>query len=263
MFRAFKSEWLKFRRLSVLAGGASMIALSGLFAYVGIDRAVAHASAGSHGPGEGATPAMLATVHGMLTFLGHSSSLLEVIALIIVAAAVAAEYSQGTLRNLLVRQPARLRLLSGKVLALLSYVSLAAILAMAAGFGVALLEARHVGVSTAAWTSSDGITSLLRLDLDILLAVLGFGVLGLFFATVFRSAVGAVGVSLAYLLAVEGLLVGFWSELGQWLPGQVFGAIATGSDTLTYGRAATTAVIYTASMLIVGAVLFRVRDVTS
>ena len=35
----------------------------------------------------------------------------------VVAANVAAEWSQGTLRNLLVREPGRLRLLAGKMLA--------------------------------------------------------------------------------------------------------------------------------------------------
>jgi ABC-type transport system involved in multi-copper enzyme maturation permease subunit len=263
MLRAFKSEWFKIRRISVLAGGGAMIAFATLFSYLGIDRAVAQAgSAAGRGP-EGLTPARLATIPGMTDFFGRSSSMLQVIALVIVAAAMAAEFSQGTLRNLLVRDPVRLRLLAGKMIALMTYVTIAAVAAMAVAFGVGVLEALHVGISTSAWTSSDGWRALLALDANVLLAVLGFSVMGLFFATMFRSAAAAVGVSLAYLLAVEGILVGFWSELGKWLPGQMLDTIATGNPALTYGRAATTAAAYMAAMIVVVAVVFHRRDVTS
>jgi hypothetical protein len=58
-------------------------------------------------------------VHGVVT----ASTLIGVVGLCLFAATVASDYSQGTLRNLLVREPRRALLLSGKFLALALFLA--------------------------------------------------------------------------------------------------------------------------------------------
>src|SRR6266480_6528866 len=136
MVRAFRSELLKFRRWSVLAGSGVMILATTIIAYLTFHQI----TSGATGPE--LTPLIQAfpTTQGLITVVGQARSLIIAIALIIVTTNIAAEWSQGTLRNLLVREPGRLRWLSGKMLALLLFVavSLALTLLISATFVIAV-----------------------------------------------------------------------------------------------------------------------------
>src|SRR5204863_5033550 len=127
MVRAFRSELLKFRRWSVLAGSGVMILATTFIAYLTFHQI----TSGATGPE--LTPLIQAfpTPQGLITVVGQGRSLISVIALIMVTSNIAAEWSQGTLRNLLVREPRRLRLLAGKMLALLLFVTISLALTLA------------------------------------------------------------------------------------------------------------------------------------
>src|ERR1022692_4078635 len=125
MWRSFKSEWIKMRRRSVLIGGASIIFFALIFIPLGIITATSSGGRSGGGP-QALTKIALSGDQGLTTLLSRGGTLTAVIALVLVASAMAAEYQQGTLRNLLVRQPARVRLLTGKFLALLTYALIAA-----------------------------------------------------------------------------------------------------------------------------------------
>src|SRR6266702_5240566 len=105
MIRAFRSELLKLRRWSVLAGGGEIIAATAFIAYLTFDQITSRAT------GPELTPLIQAcpTPQGLITGVGQARSLIIVIALIMISSNIAAELSQGTLRNLLVREPSRLR----------------------------------------------------------------------------------------------------------------------------------------------------------
>jgi ABC-type transport system involved in multi-copper enzyme maturation permease subunit len=92
----------------------------------------------------------------LTTVVGSASAgeLLGAIALVMCAGTLAADYSQGTWRNLLVRQPGRLRLLAGKWLALLGLVGAAGLVATVAAVVAALVVAPSQGIDTADWTNS-------------------------------------------------------------------------------------------------------------
>jgi len=200
MLRSLRSELVKFRRPSVLIGTAAMVGFMGFGAYFGIDRAVAGGPLGTRMLPE------LRTSQGLVALLGHIGIMITAIVLITVSANVAAEWSQATLRNLLVREPGRLRLRPERC-ALLLYTLGSAALAYAIGAGVAFLAANRYGLSATPWTSSDGLSNLLKFGGNGALAIVGYGLLGMFVAVLTRSAPAAVGVSLAYALVVEGLLV--------------------------------------------------------
>src|SRR5438132_1353544 len=136
MLRAFLSEWVKLRRRGMYFGAGLMVFFGGGLATVlgVINKAGNGPPQRVRGPGGGLlTQAQLIASDGLAKLLARGSALLGVIALVLFAMSFASEYSQGTLRNLLVREPRRLHLLAGKTLALGLFVSIAVIAAMGVG----------------------------------------------------------------------------------------------------------------------------------
>src|SRR2546428_8837560 len=104
MVRAFRSELLKLRRWSVLAGSGVMIAATAFIAYLTFHQI----TSGVTGPELTSLIQAFPTPQGLITVVGQGRSLIIAIALIMVTANIAAEWSQGSLRNLMVRDPSRL-----------------------------------------------------------------------------------------------------------------------------------------------------------
>src|SRR5438067_7126453 len=115
MLRAFRSEWLKLRRRGMFLAAALMVGLGG--GLVTVLTVTNKASTGPpdrvHGPaGAPLTLAQLDGSDGLGRIVARGSTLLGVVALAIFAMSFASEYSHGTLRNVVVRAPRRLRLLA-------------------------------------------------------------------------------------------------------------------------------------------------------
>jgi ABC-2 type transport system permease protein len=206
---------------------------------------------------------VLATDQGLTALIGAGFRIVTPIAIILVAANLGAEWSQGTRRNLLVREPGRVRLLAGKMVALLLFVLLSAAVAMVVGAGVALVAAQSHGISTVPWTSSTGVSNYLTFVGNRLLTILGFSLLGMLIAVATRSAAAAVGVSLAYVLVVEGLVDAVWPEGAQWMPVHVFGYLTNTTPPNGYETTLVAALLYMAAFLVVAGAVFRMRDVSA
>ncbi len=261
MIRAFWSEWLKIRRPAMILGGAG--AMVG-FAVLAIVLTLNRLGSARGGPGGVVVAAQVAASDGFATLMGVSATFIGVIALAVCAVAIGMEYGNGTLRNLLVRQPQRWRLLAGKLLALGSFLALAVALAYGAALGTALLLAPGHGISTAAWFTGAGVGSLCATAGNLLLATLAWGAIGAGLATVLRSTAVAIAGGLAYALVVENLLTAAWSGGAQWLPGQLIDAIARGGTAaVSYASALELVGLY---LLVAGAIiglLFQRRDVAA
>jgi ABC-type transport system involved in multi-copper enzyme maturation permease subunit len=261
MVGAFWSEWVKLRRRGVLAWGLGGGLLFSVFATaLTIER-----TQKSFPPGTGSrfhvTVGQLSRpdgfVHGVIT----ASNLIGIVALCLFAGAVAGEYSQGTLRNLLIRQPNRTRLLSGKFLALAVFFALAIALAVGAAAGVAFALGPSKGIHTSAWASSTGLGDLGQTILHIYLASIGYGVLGTALAVILRSPALAVAVGVAYALPGEAIINRLWSGGDRWLPGQLLSALAHGgTDTASYPRALITLAVYATIVATGTLALFKQRD---
>jgi ABC-type transport system involved in multi-copper enzyme maturation permease subunit len=259
VIRAFASEWIKLRRRSILVGGLSMTVLAGAGVAFGIIRV-----ATSQRRDAVLELLVLRSGDGLVAALIRVSDFIVVIPLVIVAAAVAGEYAQGTMRNLLVREPGRIRLLLGKFAALLVYCLIASTVAFGVGALIAFQVAPHEGINTAPWTTPDALHNLLSLWGNLLLSTTAWCVLGLLGATVFRSPAAAVGVSLVFLLVVENLVIAIWTEAPQWLFVTLNQAIIAGGNTNSdYGRAVGLIGLYCACAVVVAAVVFRRRDVSA
>ena len=265
MTRAFRSELLKLRRWSVLAGAGVMIAATAFIAYLTFHQITSGAT------GRELTPLIQAfpTPQGLITVLGQARSLIIVIALIMVTSNIAAEWSQGTVRNLLVREPGRLRLLTGKMLALVLFVTISLVLTLAISAALILVAAHTQGISTAAWTSSEGIRTFLSFFGNEVLCLVGISLLGMLIALLTRSLGAAVGIALAYVLVPEGIIAMAWKEGSKWfpirvlnfLPGSVFPTAVGPTPPQGYTAALLVALLWMAGFMAVSAVVFRRLDI--
>lgn len=263
MRRAFLSELVKLRRRG-MAYAAAIVAFAVALA-VGLAVGTASESTTSRtGPFSGGQDvAAIVGADGFAETLANGASLVGVIALAIFAFAVAWEYSQGTLRNLLVRQPRRLRLMAGKLLALAAFSAVALAIAVAVALAVGLVTAQLRGLDVSAWFTGAGLRATLVASGELILAALGWGVFGALLGVVLRSPTSAIVAGVGWALPLESLLVAAWSTGESWLPGQLLRAIAEGGTSgVSLGRAALIFAAYATLGLAVASLTLTRRDVT-
>jgi ABC-2 type transport system permease protein len=262
MLGAFSSEFVKLRRRSMLlwgfGGGLLFTVLATVFT---IERATKTLAPDFHGHGFRITVAQLSRPDGLIHGIVDVSNLIGIVALCLFAGAVATEYSQGTLRNLLVREPRRVQLLSGKFLALAAFIGLAVLLAIAVAVAVAFALAPGKGIHTSAWTSSTGLNDFVQSILHVWLSCLGYGVLGTALAIVLRSPALAIAIGVAYVLPGEAIIDALWDNGDRWLPGQLLSALAHGgTSSASYAHALATLALYVVVVAAGTLLLFSRRD---
>jgi ABC-2 type transport system permease protein len=253
---AFRSEWIKLRRRNLVLGTFGGLTLAASFFTVlvfGQASAVSDPSLASLGQPNG-------LIHG----LGQAVILLGIVAFGIAASQIANEYSLGTLRQLLVRQPRRTALLTGKYLGVIVFVVAAVVFAAVVTGGVAVVMAHARHVPTAAWFTRTGMGDLGRALGELLLAVIGFATLGLAVGLFLRSSVFAVIVGFAFLLPVEAIVSRVLPSANHWLPGLVLEAVGQGgTPTLSFSRALLISTLYVVAVAALTGHSFARRDVTA
>jgi len=267
LLRAFHSEVLKCRRWSMFAGTGIMLVVGAFFAYLTFHQITSGATGKEIDPLAHAFPTSL----GLITGVGQARPFIIVVALIIVTANLAAEWSQGTWRNLLVREPRRLRLLSGKMLALLLFVLVSMTLTLVGSSALILAVANAQGVQTAAWTSSAGLSAWLAFFGNELLCLIGVCLLGMLIAVLTRSTGIAIGVALAYVLVPEGIIAMVWSEGSRWfpirtfnfLPGSVFPTDVGPTPPQGYTAALLMALVWMTIFVVASFGAFRRQDINA
>jgi ABC-type transport system involved in multi-copper enzyme maturation permease subunit len=190
--------------------------------------------------------------------LENATQFLGMVAVVLGGWAIASEYSLGTLRNLLVRQPRRLALLSGSTLAVLSLAALAALAAVAVAVATAFAVAPRQSVDTAAWSAAEVATAAVNTTV----AMAGFAALGAALGVVVRSTVAAIGLGVVYVGPGEALVGGAIDAARPWLPAALLGAVADGGTAeIAYGHAVVVLSVYGIVATMLCALLFRRRDV--
>jgi ABC-type transport system involved in multi-copper enzyme maturation permease subunit len=177
---------------------------------------------------------------------------------------MAAEFSRGTIRTMLLHQPRRTALLTGKLTAMLSFGAGALALTEVVTWIAARLLAPGAGVATGAWTSMDAITSAVADFGAVLLWITGYALLATALAVVVRSVPVALAIGIAWSGPIEHLVQNAWVGAGRWFPGLLLEAFAGGGTTaVSAGRAIATVAIYAVLAAIVAVAVFNRRDVTS
>jgi ABC-type transport system involved in multi-copper enzyme maturation permease subunit len=257
IWAAFASEWTKLRRRTLLLSTfLGLAAAASLFVVLVFSQASA--------TGGIVTLHQLAQPNGLVLGVARAAMLLGVVAFGIAASQVASEYSLGTLRQLLVRQPRRAVLLAGKMLGVITFLVLALCFAAVVALMVALAAAHARGVPTGAWFTGTGLGDLFRELGDLVLAVVGYSVLGMAFGQFVRSAVFAVIIGFAWLLAVETIVIRIVPSTENWLPGSSILAVASGgTEGVGYGHGLALAAVYLVIAIAAAVTVFVRSDVTA
>jgi ABC-2 type transport system permease protein len=194
---------------------------------------------------------------GISISFSNSAGLLGIVALCIFAAQTAQEYTYGTLRNLLVRQPSRMKILIGKLISMKMFavvmVTISALLALGLSF-----------VFAGAWSTTEARSAVLQGFVNVLIATIGFGIFGMILGLLFRSPISAISIGVIWNLIIEGLLSVFVSDLSRYFPGQLLTVVADGgTDEISYQYALFTSYGFLVAGLLIVAVLFKKRDVAN
>lgn len=262
MIRIIRAEWRKLRRPTLLVGTLSAtFFFSGLFStllFLLID-----SPSGNSDRGRVITREMLELPSGVIRGFSNVSSLLGIIALCVFAAQTAQEYSYGTLRNLLVREPRRLLLLLGKFFSMSIFALVMVISSLIASVGCQTFFAPRKDVSTDQWFTSDGLHYIAQSFGNVFLGTILFGIIGMALGILLRSSITAISIAVVWILIIESLLAAVRPSVEKWLPGALLSAVGQGGTiTLEYQRSLIAGLIYTAVIALLSASLFAKRDVS-
>lgn len=263
MIRVFYAEWRKLRRPALFIG--TMLAVVGFSALVtSLLFLLLDSSQGNARNGQLINRTTLELPHGMSVGFSSGAGFLGLIALCIFASQTAQEYTHGTLRNLLVRQPRRLTLLLGKFLAMCLFTLISVILSALVSVSLAFALSGKAKVVTTAWSTSDARIALAHTFVNVLISVIAFGTIGMILGLLLRSPISAISIGVAWLLVVENIVAATVKHSGKWMPGQLMNTIAAGGDiTASYSHAILVLSAYLAVGVLVAGYLFRKRDVTN
>jgi ABC-2 type transport system permease protein len=260
MIRSFKAELLKLRRRRV-----AVVATVGALAFAVIaSTAVFLSATQTAGPRDrGATIESLSQAGGATEAFALGASFIGLLVLVLFIANFGSEFSQGTIRTLLMRQPRRLGLLAGKMAALLTFVAgvlaLAEVLTGAASAAIA--PSQNVAMSS--WFGLGGLGEAASDYATALVGVASWALLGMAIAVFVRSIPVALGIGIVWAGPFEHILQDSWTSADRWFPGLLLESLAAGgTDDVAFGRALALVAFYLAVAVSAAAVVFARRDVT-
>jgi ABC-type transport system involved in multi-copper enzyme maturation permease subunit len=262
MTRIIKAELLRLvRRRTIVITAAAALVFSAVATLTVFSSAQATGVASRR---SGATLADLAAHGGGTEAFAVGASFVGFFVFVTFIALIAGEFSGGTFRALLLRDPHRLRVIVGKLVGILLVAAAVVALAEACTFVVSLIVAPTQDVATSGWFSLTGVGEGLRDYVTVLGGVAGWAVFGTTLAVIFRSAPLALGVGFAWAGPFENIVVDSWNAGYRYFPGQVLASLIRGGTVeLGVGRAVLTAAVYTAIAATVALVLVSRRDVTA
>ncbi|HEX6595377.1 MAG TPA: hypothetical protein VF045_00475 [Acidimicrobiales bacterium] len=257
----FRAELVKLLRRRVLVITAAVSAAFSLVAAA----VVLAAAGGTPDPRRpGPTVQSLSDAGGGTEVFTTAASFAGTFLFVVFVGAIAAEFSRGTVRTMLLRQPHRLRLLAGKVGALLAFAAGALALTEVLTWVAARVLAPGQDVATAGWTSFAALAQAAGDFGNVLLWVTGYAVLATALAVVVRSVPVALAIGIAWAGPLEHLVQEAWAPASRVFPGLLLEAfVAGGTPEVSAGRALATVALYGAVAVTLAGALFSRRDVTA
>ena len=263
MFKVMWAELVKLRRPSLsLSTMAAVTFITGLITsllYLLVDSPTGNAREGTRISRE-----VLQLPSGLSLSFSNAAGLLGIVALCVFAAQTAQEYTYGTLRNLLVRQPGRVRLLIGKLIAMKIFALLLVAIAAIVSVGISVALSGRAKVSTDLWFTSDGVQAIGQSLLNVSISVIYFGIIGMVLGLLLRSPISAISIGVLWLLIIENLIGAVKPVTLDWMPGNQLATIAQGgSPDVSYSHALILGSFYVFIGSLIATVLFSRRDVAN
>jgi ABC-2 type transport system permease protein len=262
MIAAIQAELVKVLRRRVLL----ITALTTAVFAVGSAAIVLAAAepAGQRVSGRGLTVASLSDAGGGTEVFTTAVSFAGTFLFVVFVGLVAAEFSRGTFRTMLIHQPRRLRLLAGKMAALLAFAAVVLGAAEVLTWGAAKLLAPTREVATGHWLSIDALGQAVADYGSVLFWISGYALLGMTLAVLVRSVPIALAIGIAWAGPFEHLLQDAWQPAGRFFPGLLLEAfVAGGTSEVSAMRAFLTVAVYATLAAAVAGTVFARRDVTS
>lgn len=262
MIRVILAELRKLKRRSLsLATLATVTALTAFFTWVVYFRINEPENTKR---GETITATDLSSTLGLVYGFKLVSFFIGITALCIFASQTAQEYTFGTLRNLLVRQPSRMKILFGKLISMKLFALVMVTLSAIVSIIVSYLMSGPAKVDTTTWGTSSAYQLLGRTFVNVMITTVGFGIFGMILGLLFRSPITSISVGMLWILILELVLSGTLPSSTKWLPGQNLGNIGEGGSLLiSYGHSLAISAIYLGTGFAVVAYLFKRRDVAN
>jgi hypothetical protein len=263
MFKVFFAEWRKLRRPTLFFGTfAAALFFNGLitsFLYLMIDSPDGN---GDRGRSVGRDVLNLAS--GSIHAFSSLGGLLGIIVLCVFAAQSAQEYTYGTLRNLLVRQPRRLVLLMGKYAAMKVFALLFAFINAVVSIAISVYLSDRAKVSTELWFTSEGWSAIAHTFINVYISIVFYAIIGIALGILLRSPISAISIALVWILILENLIGAVKPVTLDWVPGNQLATIAQGgTPLLSYSHALILGSLYVLVALVTSSYLFAKRDVAN
>ena len=260
MIRTLRAELVKLLRRRVLvvaAVTAAVFAVGGALIVLSAATPVAT-------PGSRVSLPSLARAGGGTEVFTATMSFAGTFLFVLFVGAFAVEFSRGTFRTMLLRQPGRVRLLAGKLAAMLLVAAVTLLATEAMTWVVAYLAAPSQGVDHAGWTQLASLGAAVTDLARVLFWVTGYAVLGVLVAVALRSVPVALAVGIAWAGPFEHLMQDAWTPATKAFPGLLLEAfVAGGTSEVSAGRALLTLAAYVTLAAAVAATVFARRDVTA
>jgi ABC-type transport system involved in multi-copper enzyme maturation permease subunit len=263
MTRSFRAELQKLRRRRIYVAAAIGALAFALITTVAVVLSAEPARGGGGAPpGRGApTLESLGAAGGLAESFSTGVSFLGILVLVLFVANFGGEFSQGTFRTLLMRQPHRIGLLAGKMAALLLFAGVLLALAELLSVATSLALAPGQEISTSSWLTLDGAGEAASAYASALLGVTAWATLGATLAVLLRSVPLALAVGVAWSGPIEHLVSDVWTGAAQWFPGLLLESWAVGgTDDVSAAHAALVLSLYVGAAAAVAALTFRRRD---
>jgi ABC-type transport system involved in multi-copper enzyme maturation permease subunit len=220
--------------------------------------------AGVRPSGRGVTVASLSEAGGGSEVFTTAVSFAGTFLFVVFVGVVAVEFSRGTFRTMLLVQPRRIRLLAGKMAALLVFAAAVLAAAEVLTWLAARLIAPSQDVATGQWISATALGHAVVDYGSVLFWVSGYALLGMALAVVVRSVPVALAIGIAWAGPFEHLLQDAWDPAQRFFPGLLLEAfVAGGTSDVSATRALVTVSLYVVVAAVIGATTFARRDVTA
>ncbi|CAN5545522.1 hypothetical protein BH20ACT2_BH20ACT2_05590 [soil metagenome] len=264
MIATFQSELIKvWQRRTVLTAVVVAVVFAASSAALVLVSAESGAVGAAGRGGGGVTVESLSGAGGGTEVFASAMAFAGFFVLVLFTGAMAAEFGRGSFRTMLLAQPSRLRLLAGKLGALLASAAVVLALVEVVTWVTARLLAPSQDIATGDWASFAGLGAGIADYGSSLFWVTGYALLGTALAMVVRSVTVAMAIGLAWFGPFEHILADGWDLASQLFPGLLLEqVIAGGSPDVSATQAFTTVLAYAAVAAVIAGTSFARRDVT-
>ncbi|HEU0239261.1 MAG TPA: hypothetical protein VFR11_08250 [Micromonosporaceae bacterium] len=264
--RSFRAEWIKLTRRRMLTG--TLLALTVIAAggtAIGITAARDTAPGGRvQAPDQPTTIAALEHAGGGTALFSQTMGFMQAFLLAVLVGAVAAEFTRGTFRTMLLQQPNRARVFGGKIAAIVTFMAAAVLLGEIVSWLTSWAMAPSQGVDTTRWITLDGLQAGAEDFARAIAYVVGTAVLASMVGILARSIPIGVGVALVWAGPIENIIGDSWSPGPKVFPGLLMRAVINpGSTPVSTGQALLTLTGYCIVAAAIAVIALRRRDVTS